>query len=334
MSRTVLVIVNPAATRAGRVDVDAVVRSLAGAGGTVDVAVTGGPAHATELAREARRRGVRLVVAVGGDGTVNEVANGLLADAPADGPTGRPAGGVPAGAPAHGLPAHGPADGVPVLGILPAGAMNVVGRSLGVSTSPPGAVRQLAAAVRTGRRTLVNVGRVNARFFLFASGAGFGAELMSRMAAARRRSGRTSVIRALAEGVRVFPRGACPRRQALRITGGGSERQALALLVANASPTPTWAVGPQPVPGRRLGQGLGGAGVHRFVPPALRLPAGPHARGTPARARGTAGGAVLRRHEPVGHLAVPHRAARGRRTAAPCRALSFHSVRQALAIAL
>ena len=42
------------------------------------VAFTERPGHATELAREAVKMGVRAVVAVGGDGTVNEVGNGLV----------------------------------------------------------------------------------------------------------------------------------------------------------------------------------------------------------------------------------------------------------------
>jgi len=46
--------------------------------GPVDVAMTQSPAHAIELTREAVRDGSRLVVAVGGDGTLHEVANGIL----------------------------------------------------------------------------------------------------------------------------------------------------------------------------------------------------------------------------------------------------------------
>jgi YegS/Rv2252/BmrU family lipid kinase len=47
--------------------------------GRVDDAVTASPAHAIELAREAAERGCPLVIAVGGDGTLHEVANGVLA---------------------------------------------------------------------------------------------------------------------------------------------------------------------------------------------------------------------------------------------------------------
>lgn len=47
-------------------------------GRSLDIRVTDGPGHATELAREAARHGVSAIVAIGGDGTVHEVANGLL----------------------------------------------------------------------------------------------------------------------------------------------------------------------------------------------------------------------------------------------------------------
>ncbi|MFF9896945.1 diacylglycerol/lipid kinase family protein [Streptomyces longispororuber] len=313
MSRTTLVIVNPAATSTSRLDVGAVVDTLAGAGGTVDVAVTGGPAHATELAREARRRGVGLVVAAGGDGTVNEVANGLLADGPA----------------------ARAADGLPALGVLPVGGMNVVGRSLGLSTSPPEAVRRLTAAARTGRRTVVNVGKVNARFFLYASGAGFGAEVMARVRAARHQGGRTSTARAVAEGVRVFPRGAERRRRALRISAGTSVRQAFALLVANTAPYAYVGGRPlNPCPAAAWDKDLEalaftGASLPRHAFLLARMLAAPrreHTGGAVARFSGVADLSVTSEAPIALHVdgePLPH-----------CRSLSFRSVRQALAVAL
>jgi diacylglycerol kinase (ATP) len=74
-----LVIVNPRSGggRAGRTfdDVKAVLERRLG---PLDVAVTGRPAHAIALAREAAESGTDLVIAVGGDGTLHEVANGVL----------------------------------------------------------------------------------------------------------------------------------------------------------------------------------------------------------------------------------------------------------------
>jgi len=47
-------------------------------GGQFDASFTEGPGHATDLAREALSAGYRTIVAVGGDGTLNEVVNGLV----------------------------------------------------------------------------------------------------------------------------------------------------------------------------------------------------------------------------------------------------------------
>src|SRR4051794_12147586 len=58
--------------------VDAVQAALQAAGVNADLAETQGPGHATELARTAASEGVPLVIAAGGDGTVAEVADGVL----------------------------------------------------------------------------------------------------------------------------------------------------------------------------------------------------------------------------------------------------------------
>jgi diacylglycerol kinase (ATP) len=74
-----MVIVNPASAggRGGRVWPD-IARRLAGLGLSFDHHLTERPGHATTLARAGLERGYELVVAVGGDGTINEVVNGLL----------------------------------------------------------------------------------------------------------------------------------------------------------------------------------------------------------------------------------------------------------------
>ena len=80
MAPTVLV-VNPRAGR-GRVgrELPRLVATLTEAGADPTVLVTGHPGHAIDLARQASRGGAETVVAVGGDGTVNEVVNGLIED--------------------------------------------------------------------------------------------------------------------------------------------------------------------------------------------------------------------------------------------------------------
>jgi len=73
------VILNPAAGRgAARRAESVVARAFRAQGWAVDVVRTEGPGHGQELAAQAVRQGARHVIAVGGDGTVHEVANGLL----------------------------------------------------------------------------------------------------------------------------------------------------------------------------------------------------------------------------------------------------------------
>jgi diacylglycerol kinase (ATP) len=97
VTRRAVFIVNPASANGstGRVWPD-LAALAAGYGVGVETRMTEAPGHATELAREAAEAGAELVVAVGGDGTVHEVVNGLV------GP-----GGVPVGAAALGVVARG-----------------------------------------------------------------------------------------------------------------------------------------------------------------------------------------------------------------------------------
>jgi len=73
-----LLITNPAAGRDATVRARQVAAAVAATGATADVAVTTGPGDATRLAAEAIAAGVRHLVAVGGDGTVNEVVNAMV----------------------------------------------------------------------------------------------------------------------------------------------------------------------------------------------------------------------------------------------------------------
>jgi len=98
------------------------------------------PGHATELAREAVEAHADLVLAVGGDGTANEVAQGLLGSAAA-------------------------------LGIVPVGSGNGLARALRLPLRPAAAL----AALEAGVRRRIDVGRLNGGLFLNVAGAGFDA---------------------------------------------------------------------------------------------------------------------------------------------------------------
>lgn len=116
----------------------------------LEVADTEGRNHASELARDAVDRGFDAVLAFGGDGTINEVAQGVIGSDAA-------------------------------LGVLPGGTTNVLARSLGMPTDPVDATAYVAHRLRAGQTQRINVGRVNDRFFLFSTGMGLDAEVVRRV---------------------------------------------------------------------------------------------------------------------------------------------------------
>ena len=124
-----------------------------------EVIVTGGPGHARELSAEAAGRGVDLVLSVGGDGTANEVAWGLLGSETA-------------------------------LGLVPVGSGNGLARTLGVPLRP----RAALAALETGSRRRMDVGLVNGRPFLNVAGAGFDAAVGADFHAHGNRGGRRGIL--------------------------------------------------------------------------------------------------------------------------------------------
>jgi len=127
-----------------------VVRAARAEWGEVDLALTAGPGDATRLAREAAA-GTPRVIAVGGDGTVHEVANGLLT---------RGAGAVPS------------------LGVVPVGTGNDFAKMTGTARLAPGAaVRALA----TGSTRRFDVGQVWGEYFVNSIGVGLDADVARRV---------------------------------------------------------------------------------------------------------------------------------------------------------
>lgn len=125
---------------------------------------------ATAHAAMARHDGYGLIVTLGGDGTVNEVVNGVLADPGPD--WDRP----------------GPAA-LPAIAPLPGGSANVFTRTLGLSPDPVDAAGQILAALAGGRHRDIGVGRAEHRFFTFNAGLGLDAEVV-RAVEGRRAHGR------------------------------------------------------------------------------------------------------------------------------------------------
>jgi diacylglycerol kinase (ATP) len=125
-------------------------------GHRVDARLTFEPGDAERFAREAVEAGRDRVIACGGDGTINCVVNGMFAA----------------------LPFTGEERDLPALGIVPLGTANDLAGYLGLPTDPAEAVR---VAVR-GQAWPADVGRVNERYFLNVSTAGFGAEATTETA--------------------------------------------------------------------------------------------------------------------------------------------------------
>jgi diacylglycerol kinase family enzyme len=148
-SRRMLVIVNPYATTVSEGLKNLVVYALRG---RYDVTAvdTKAPGHATELCRQAAQQGYDVVVAFGGDGTVNESANGLIgSDTP--------------------------------LCCLPGGRANVWCRLVGIPADVVDATEHLLAIAHHWHPRRVDVGRVNERHFLFSSGMGLDASVVERV---------------------------------------------------------------------------------------------------------------------------------------------------------
>ncbi|MBK5227405.1 MAG: hypothetical protein JJE05_02750 [Actinobacteria bacterium] len=116
----------------------------------LEVADTEGRNHATELARDAVDRGFDAVLAFGGDGTINEAAQGVIGSDTA-------------------------------LGTLPGGTANVLARSIGIPRDPIDATAYIAHRLRSGQTQRINVGRVNERYFIFSCGMGLDAEVVKRV---------------------------------------------------------------------------------------------------------------------------------------------------------
>lgn len=206
-----LLISNPQAT-ATSPRVHEVIASALSAEMHIDVAQTQHRGHAVELGAKATANQYDYVVVVGGDGTVNEVVNGLLG---AD-----------------------PAPRIPMLGVIPGGSANVFARSLGLSNDPIEATGQLLEALYAQRSRSISLGRVDGRWFVFTAGFGFDAEVVHQVEL-RRATGRKATPQLYARtAVSQFYRSAV-RRQApvsLHVPGAEPINDLFLCVVSNSTP--------------------------------------------------------------------------------------------------
>jgi len=191
-------------------DAGLVVRAL-GSELELDTRQTQYRGHAGELAAAAAVDGYELVVTFSGDGTVNEVVNGLM-QVPED-------------------------QRRPALAPVPGGGANVFARTLGLPPDAGSAVQQILAAVRDGRSRKIGLGLAGERYFTFSAGLGWGphrARLLQRHRAHGRRASLGAYFRA---AVRRYYR-TDRRRPALTLRVPGQPRVGPLFMgvVTNSSP--------------------------------------------------------------------------------------------------
>jgi diacylglycerol kinase family enzyme len=133
-------------TARGRV----VIQKALSADHDVTVAETSRRGHATRLAQGAAATGIDCVVVLGGDGTLNEAANGLAGTSTS-------------------------------LGVLPGGSTNVFARTIGMTNDPIEATGELLGALHRNSCHRIGLGSVNDRYFLFHVGVGFDAAVVEQV---------------------------------------------------------------------------------------------------------------------------------------------------------
>jgi diacylglycerol kinase (ATP) len=151
--KTVAVIINPISGTGGRPEVARgraeLAASIVNANGLeAEVFISERPGHAPELARAALARGVRVIAAWGGDGTVNEVASAVAFTEAS-------------------------------LAIIPSGSGNGLARELGIPLEPVDAFR----AALGGVERIIDAGELDGRLFFNIAGIGLDARVAQRFAA-------------------------------------------------------------------------------------------------------------------------------------------------------
>lgn len=239
--RRMLLIVNPyAATVSDRLR-HLVVYALKGRF-EVDAVDTEARGHATELCREAAHEGYDIVVAFGGDGTVNEAANGLL------------------GSPTP-------------LCALPGGSANVFAKMLGIPGELVDATEHLLAMADDWRPRKVDLGVVNGRCFTFNSGVGLDASVVERVDARPRLKARFGPYFFAWKALAAFLRRYLLKAPRMEVDAGEQTLKAVTTIVQNGAPFTYFHERPIEIAhGAALDSGrLAGAVLHRATPLGMSL---------------------------------------------------------------
>ena len=202
--KRMLVIVNPYATTVSDRLKSLVVSALRG---RYDVTAleTEARDHATELCREAAGEGYDVVVAFGGDGTVNEVANGL-------------------------------AGSETPLTCLPGGRANVYCRLLGIPHEIVDATEHILRLADDFQPRMVDLGTLNGRYFAFSAGVGLDADVVERVDARPRLKARLGEWFYTWTAVRTFNRRYLFHPPRLEATVAEERIDGVSAIVQNGSP--------------------------------------------------------------------------------------------------
>jgi len=233
-----LLVVNPQATSTTAAGREVLAHALASEL-KLDVLRTRYRGHAAEATAAAVRAGVELVIAHGGDGTVNEVVNGLLEAHPPD--EGQPAG-----------------SDAPLLAVVPGGSANVFARALGLPRDPLEATSVVLHALADRRTRTVGLGKADDRWFTFNAGLGWDADVVASVERARARGHEASPPRYARAALRHYLR---QRRHpsSLTVELPGEEAVPEVRLALVCATDPYTYLGSRPVrtnPGRGVADGL------------------------------------------------------------------------------
>ena len=199
-----LLIVNPYATTVSDRLKNLVVYALQGRY-EVETVATEAQNHATEIGREVRDHGYDIVVAFGGDGTLNEVANGLAG------------------------------TDVPV-SVLPGGSTNVVCRTLGIPNDVVDATEHLLALVDEWAPRRIDLGKADDRHFVFSCGIGIDATVVKRVDAHPRLKSRAGPYYYSWAAISAFSRQYMVRPVRLAVEIDGKATEGVTALAQNSDP--------------------------------------------------------------------------------------------------
>jgi diacylglycerol kinase family enzyme len=238
--RRMLVIVNPYATTVSDRLRNLVVYALQSRY-SVEAIDTEKREHATQITREAAREGYDVVCAFGGDGTVNEAANGLVgSETP--------------------------------LTALPGGSTNVWARTLGIPNDVVDATEHLLRMADEFQPRRVDLGRAGERYFVFASGVGLDASVVERVDRHPLRKAKYGSWYYAYAAVDIFLRHYLVHPPRVRVHADGRTREAVTVIVQNSDPFTYFRKRPIRVAsGAGLDTGTLGAAILKSATP-LELP--------------------------------------------------------------